>query len=169
MIMKMRTIIVSLLAVLLMGGLGIGVLAATTTNNEGIFDAGQPGPLRRLISGQIDRLRALRSELNLTSAQQQQIKQIVQSHRSEIAAVVGPIVQKKRALRDATSSPGADEQTIREAATELGKSIGDAAVLASKIKAEVRVVITPQQMRKIVDFRKESDQTVDQFIQGLSN
>ena len=127
------------------------------------------GPLRRFFSGQMGRLLALRSDMNLTEDQRQQIHQIVASHRKEIAAVAKPLVEKHRALRDATLAPNMDEKAIRAAAEDMGKSIGDAAVLAAKIKSEVRKVLKPDQLQKIEEFRKHADQATDEFIQQMSN
>ncbi len=60
-----------------------------------------------------------------------------------------PVAEKRRALRDATLAENPNEATIRDAADELGKAIGDAAVVGSKIKAEIHKVLTPEQQEKI--------------------
>jgi len=165
--MKKRWVIVSLLAVLLIGGLGgsvLGVAGAVT-----VATRGENGPLRRLIVGQMGRWMTLSSELNLTTDQGQQIRQIVWSHHSEIAQVLKPLVEKRRALRAATSTPTLDESAIRAASADLTQSIGDAAVLAAKIKLEVRHVMTPRQTQQIDAFRQQSDSAVDGFIQEIGN
>ncbi|MCC7476598.1 MAG: Spy/CpxP family protein refolding chaperone [Pirellulales bacterium] len=126
-------------------------------------------PLRVFLQGQFGRLMTLRSELNVTDEQRESIRKIVESHRSEIAAVAKPIVEKRRALRDATLSKESNEQAIRAAANEMGKSIGDAAVLASKIKGEVAGVLTSEQIEKIESHRGEADAAVDKFLQKVVN
>jgi Spy/CpxP family protein refolding chaperone len=110
----------------------------------------------------------LRSELQLTDEQREQIKTIVQSHKQEIVTVAKPVVAKHRTLRDAVLADSADEKAIRSAADDLGHSIGDAAVLAAKIKGEVHKVLTTEQQGKIDDFRKHADAAVDEFIQQVS-
>ena len=168
--MKKSWIVLGLLAVLMIGGLGGTVLgvAGTAVVAERTFGDGENGPLGRLIVGQIGRLLTLRSELNLTADQRQQIRDIVQSHRTEIAAVVKPLVEKRRALRTATNASPVDETAIRAASADLTQSIGDAAVLAAKIKLEVRKVMTPRQEQQIDAFRQQSDAAVDEFVQELS-
>jgi Spy/CpxP family protein refolding chaperone len=165
--MKKRWIILSMLAVLTVGGIGGTVLGVATT--QVAVARGELGPLGRLISGQIARWRQLGSALNLTADQRQQIRGIVESHRAEIAEVVKPLVEKRRALGAATSGGTMDEPAIRAAAADLTQSVGDAAVLAAKIKLEVRQVLTPTQTQQIEEFRRNSDAAVDQFVQELSN
>jgi Spy/CpxP family protein refolding chaperone len=101
--------------------------------------------------------------------QREQIRGIVKSHRREIAAVLRPVADKRRALRDATLAENANEAAIRTAADELGKAIGDAAVVGSKIKAEVRPVLTPEQRDKITKFRQQSESAVDKFLTGMAD
>jgi Spy/CpxP family protein refolding chaperone len=148
--------------VVLAGGLGAGVGAVGATALQSTT-----GPLHRFFSGQIGRLLTLRSDLNLTDAQRDQIKTILESHRTEIAGVLEPLVKDRRALRDATLADPADEKAIRTAAANLAGAIGDAAVLASHIKVEARKVITPAQMQTLEQFRKQSDASVDRFIDNM--
>ena len=164
--MKKRWIGLSLAAVCVAGMLG----AATAAPTEGGLGAGfgEQGPLARLMTGQLGKLMTLRSELNVTPEQKQKIQAIIKSHKAEIAAVAQPLVDKRRALREAVSAKTPDEKAIRAASDDLGKAIGGAAVLASKVKAEVRAVMTPEQMRKIEEFRKQADQSVDHFMGDLS-
>ena len=129
---------------------------------------GEARPLRLFIQGQVGRLMTLRSELDVTSEQREAIQKIVQSHRSEIVAVAKPIVEKRRALRDATLAKESNEDAVRAAANDLGKAIGDAAVLASKVKGEVGKVLTPEQMHKIEEFRQVSDGAVDGFVEKFA-
>ncbi len=149
-------------SVMLAGGLGAGVGAVGAT---AMRDGG--GPFKMLLSGQIGRLLMLRSELNLTADQRTQIRTILQSHRAEIAKAVAPLVADRRALRDLTTADTTDEKAIRAASTKLADDIGDAAILAAKVKGEVRKIITPDQLQKIQDFRKQSDGAVDRFIEDM--
>jgi Spy/CpxP family protein refolding chaperone len=121
-------------------------------------------PVRMLASGQFGRLLALRSELELTEQQRGEIREIVKSHRQEIVTVFKPLAEKRRALRDVTISEHADEAAIRAAAADLGKAIGDAAVVGSKVKAEVYKVLTPKQRQQVKDFRGQSEAAVDKFL-----
>jgi len=126
-------------------------------------------PLFNFIRGQIGRFMTLRSELDLTDAQKAQIKTLLQSHKTEIVAAIKPLVEKRRALRDAVLATPSDEKTIRAASDDLGHAIGDAAVLASKLKQEAAGILTDDQVQKIADFRAQSGKAVDEFFQKMAD
>ena len=148
-----------------LGSFSIGVKAA-----DAPADLSAPAaqyadrPLARLIRGQIGRWMVLSSQLDLSQDQKQQIASILKSHKAEIVQAVEPIVEKHRALREAVLAPNPDEKAIRAAADDLGHSIGDAAVLASKIRGEIAPILTDQQRQEIQDFRSQSDHAVDDFL-----
>ncbi|MGB6045070.1 MAG: periplasmic heavy metal sensor [Pirellulales bacterium] len=121
-------------------------------------------PLGKLITGRIGRAMVLRSELDMTTEQREQIRTILTSHRNEIKTSVKPVVQQRRKLRDAVTAQEPDEQQIRAAADALGKSIGDAAITMSKIAAELREVLTEDQLEKAKAFRGDNAAAVDRFL-----
>jgi Spy/CpxP family protein refolding chaperone len=150
--------------------LAVGIaLMAGISWAEGTAAADQsPGfgsPIARLITGNIGRLLVLRSELNVTSEQRAKIRSAVKSHRDEIRPVAASIVQKKRALREAVLTK--NEEAIRSASADLGKSIGDASVVASKVVADVRKVLTPEQIEKIQKFRADADGAADRWLNEI--
>lgn len=122
----------------------------------------------RFIRGEIGRWMVLRSQVDLSDDQKQQIAAVLQSHKAEIVQVVQPIIEKRRALRDAVAAANPDEQAIRAAADDLGKSIGDAAVLAWHIKQQIAPILTDQQRQDIKDFRSQTDQAVDDFMNKMA-
>ena len=148
-------------------GAGVSGLAATGLLGDDVPEA---GPLRMLVSGWSIRspAHAAIGTWNLDGPAQQ-IRGIVKSHRQEIASVLKPVAEKRRALRDATLAENASEATIHAAANELGKAIGDAAVVGSKIKAEVHQVLTPEQREKITQFRQQTETAVDRFLDKLAD
>lgn len=164
--MKFGTIGVCLLATVFAGGAGLTGLATAAPLGHDVPEA---RPLRMLVSGQFGRLLTLRSELGISSEQREEIRGIVKSHKQELAAALKPVAEKRRALRDATLAENANEAAIRTAADELGKAIGDAAVVGSKIKAEVREVLTPEQREKVTQFREQSESAVDRFFNEMSD
>lgn len=161
--MGRRTIVSLGLVGLALCGLGAAAAAPHSLGGDEALR-----PLRSFIQGQVGRLMTLRSELDVTAEQRDAIRKIVESHRSEIVDVAKPIVEKRRVLRDATLAKEPHESAIRTAANDLGKAIGDAAVLASKVKGEVAKVLTPEQMQKVESFRQTSDSAVDGFIQKIA-
>jgi Spy/CpxP family protein refolding chaperone len=164
--MKTGTFGFALLIAAIVGTTGANALAAT---GQVADDMPEARPLRMLMSGQFGHLLALRSELDITTEQRTQIREIVRSHRQELATVLKPVAEKRRALRDATLADSRNEAAIRAAADELGNAIGDAAVVGSKIKAEVHAVLTPEQREKIGEFRGQSQTAVDRFLAQMAD
>jgi Spy/CpxP family protein refolding chaperone len=124
-------------------------------------------PLAKLITGNIGRFLVLRSELGITADQKKKIIGIVKSRRDEIRPVVNSVLEKRRALRDAVLNKPGDETAIRGAANEMGKAIGDAAVLASKVVAQVKPALTPQQIERIEKFRADTQKATDDWLEQM--
>ena len=124
-------------------------------------------PLAKLVTGNIGRFLVLRSELGITTDQKKKIIGIVKSHRDEIRPVVKTIMEKRRALRETVVKKPGDETAIRGAATEMGKAIGDAAVLASKIVAQVKPELTSQQIEHIEKFRADTQKATTEWLNQM--
>ena len=124
-------------------------------------------PLAKLITGNIGRFLVLRSELAITADQKKKIVEIVKSRRHEIRPVAKMILEKRRALQEAVVNKPGDETAIRGAATEMGKAIGDAAVLASKIIAQVKPELTSQQIERIGKFRADVQKATDDWLDQM--
>jgi Spy/CpxP family protein refolding chaperone len=161
--MKMSTIGGCVLAALLAMASSAGAQAATGAGSDD-----EAGPLRMFLIGQKGRLMTLRAELGVTGEQRAEIRTIVRGHRQEIVGVVKPLVANRRALREAVLAENPDEAAIRAAASELGSAIGDAAVLASQIKPEVFKVLTPEQQKKVSDFRADAESAADRFLRDMA-
>ena len=152
--------------------IGVKVLADTTTaaQADGVGGMrGRNGPLANFIRAQVGRLITLRSELDLTDAQKEQLKAIVKSHKAEIMAAIKPVIEKRRALNDAILAETTDEKAIRAAADDLGHAIGDLSVLAARIKQEAAVVLTADQKQKLSDFRQQVEKSIDQMMDKIGS
>ncbi len=149
--------------------LGMGLVGAAVGAGPGVggfgWRAGECAnrPLVKLIRESVIKLAQLRQELNVSDQQRDQIKGIVKSHKSELAPVVKDLVAKRQALREAVVN-GKTEEEIRAAADELGKAIGDTAVVGSKVVGEVKGVLTTTQIEAIREFRIEREEAVNDFI-----
>ncbi len=117
--------------------------------------------------GNIGRFLVLRSELGLTNDQRKRIAGIVKNHRDEIRPVAKALLEKRRALKEAVINKPGDEAAIRTAATDLGKTIGDASVLASKVVAQVKPVLTPQQVERIENFRAGTQKATSDWLDQM--
>ena len=152
-----------LLALALVGVIGTGALAAGGKTG---FGSGKwaDGPLGKLLGGQIGRMMVLRSELNVTDEQKEKIHAIIAGKKKEILPVAKGVWAKRVALRDAVLADKPDEAAIRKAADELGKAIGDAAVLGAKVVGEVKPVLTAEQRERIKKFHDECESATEKFF-----
>jgi Spy/CpxP family protein refolding chaperone len=163
--MKAGKLLLVLAAVGLLGvgSFALGVKADDTASLSPTTQRSER-PFMRFIRGQIGRFMVLRSQLDLSDDQRAQIKTILQAHKQEIVQVVQPLIEKRRALREAVTAADPNEQAIRAASDDLGKAIGDAAVLASKLKQQISPILTDQQRHDLHDFRSQTDEAVDQLM-----
>ena len=121
-------------------------------------------PLGRTITGCLGRVFTLRSDLNISDEQRQQIRGVIVSHRAEIASTVKSIRDKRVVLRDLVRSDNAEESKIRTAAEALGQAVGDAAVKAAKLRGEIAPLLNQGQRTKIDKFLMENDAAIDGFL-----
>ena len=152
--------------------LGLGVislllpalaLAGDADKTEGLGTA----PIVRLITGNLGRLLVLKSELGVTGKQKSEIHAIVKRSMGEMVPSIRAVVDRKRKLRDAVLAEQPDEGAIRAAANDLGKSIGETAVKASKVILEARKQLTKGQIDKLTKFRSDQDAGVDRWLEEI--
>ena len=142
------------------------------------FHAGIPGiigkcgcfsnsPIKRLVAGHVGRFLVLRSKLDITDEQKKKVSAILKNRLDEIVPMAKVVIKKRRALREAVLKEPVDEKAIRSAAKDLSKSIGDASVLASRVIAEARPVLTDKQVKLIQDFKTEVDNATLDWLNQL--
>ena len=103
---------------------------------------GPGGPLGSLLS--IHPELALRA-LDLTDAQQEQVRAIYQSHRAEADSLRQRADAAFQALRAAGQATPVDEGAITQQSQAFSGLIAEAAVLRAKVRGEVLAVLTPEQ------------------------
>ncbi len=144
----------------------LGATHAADAADEPAAGAAQPQqrPLAGFIRNAVRQLVTLRSQLAVTDEQRTAIREIVVSHRAEIVPVVKDISAKRQVLRAAVLADKPDEQAIRAAADAMAKSIGDAAVLASQVAAQVKPLLTEEQKQRIHQFQEERRGALETFL-----
>ena len=134
--------------------MGVLVAGLVTVTAGGIWaaqrQAGPPmgmGP--RMVAG------LFLSQLGITDAQRQQIKAIVERHRTDIQ----PLMERARAARagllSAEAADPLDDNAIRAKAAEAATIQGDLAVARAHLQADVFQVLTPDQQDKIRQRRAQ--------------
>ena len=93
------------------------------------------------LGGQLMHLRAL----DLSEAQQEQIRSIHEQSGEATRAVDKQVRVARQALQDAVTADVVNEAAIRVVASELGIAEGDAAVHRAYLHAQVWQMLTPEQ------------------------
>jgi periplasmic protein CpxP/Spy len=113
-------------------------------------------------------VRHLIHDLNLTDAQQAQIKTILQNERPAIEAISEKIEQGNEQLR---SKPTFDEEFVRSVAEQQAANFADAVVEKEKIRSEIFAVLNPEQQQKLnqisEDFRAAMRDRLETLGDGL--
>ncbi len=148
---------------------GLATAGAAAVPHAGPQAAGLKGraadtPLGRLIAGSLGRWMVLRSELQLTEQQRNEIRDVLVSHRAQIAETMKSLHAKRAVLRDAVLQ-GQSEDQVRAAAVELGNAIADASVKASKLRNQVAPILSEEQRKLIGKFVADQDQAVGKFLE----
>lgn len=90
--------------------------------------------------------------LNLTDAQRDQIKTILNTERPTILALASRAQEEQKELQSRTSF---DEASIREFAQQHESTIEDVLVERERVRIEIRQVLTPAQRIQLQQLRQE--------------
>ncbi|BCS31276.2 hypothetical protein TBR22_A04760 [Luteitalea sp. TBR-22] len=114
------------------------------------FGPGRPGEGGGRMMGPLGGLLALNPDvplasLNLTDAQREQVRTILQGRRDEGRALMERARGAMEAMQKATAGTAIDEAAAIERGQALGAVIGEAAVLRARLRNEVLAILTPEQ------------------------
>lgn len=101
-------------------------------------------------------------ELDLTDAQRDQIKGLVESHRESHKATAETLLKARKDLHDAITSGTADEAAIRAKAAEVAKIEADAAVARGQLHSQLFQVLTPEQQQKAQELRSAREKRLQE-------
>jgi Spy/CpxP family protein refolding chaperone len=93
-------------------------------------------------------------QLDLTDAQKDSVKGIVESHREEMRTLGQRAMNARQALDAAISADVFDEATVRTTAAEVAAVDADLAVMRAKVYSEVYQLLTPEQQSKLKEARR---------------
>ncbi len=86
--------------------------------------------------------------LDLTEAQQGQVKSIMDTHQTEFRAVNKKIGEARQAMRALLDADQIDESAIRARSAEAAAAEADATILQAKMRQEVFGILTAEQLQK---------------------
>ena len=94
--------------------------------------------------------------LDLTEAQQGQVKSIMDSHRDEVRAAGQKIGEAREAMRTLLEADQIDESAIRAKSVEVAAAEADAAIIQAKVRQEVFGILTAEQLQKAKENGREA-------------
>ncbi|MEK7270336.1 MAG: Spy/CpxP family protein refolding chaperone [Planctomycetota bacterium] len=124
-------------------------------------------PLLRAFREAAFRLWQLKDELDVTDEQKASLRKTLVTYKDEFVAAVKGIHAARKKLSAAVRAETTDEAAIRAAAADVGKSIGDMAVLAAKARKDVLAIMTPEQRRSIEAAREAVEGILDRSIGSM--
>lgn len=109
-------------------------------------------------------------ELNLTDAQQDQIRDIVQRHRDDMRMVQERLREAREEQRKLIEGVPPNEGAIRAVTMQkLAPAEADAAVLQAQVHNEVWNVLTPDQQAQATKLQADRDTRIEKRQQQLQN
>jgi Spy/CpxP family protein refolding chaperone len=102
------------------------------------------------------------ARLDLTDAQKDRVKGIVQSHQPEMKTLGEKAMAARRALEDAVVGDTFDEATVRTRSAEVAAIDADMTVARARIYSEVFQALTADQQKKLKDMRTEMRKRVQE-------
>jgi len=103
----------------------------------------------------------LMQRLNLTEAQREQVKSVLDSHRDEMKALADRSFAARRGVQAAVTAEQFDESAVRARSAEVAAVDADMAVLQARVHAEVWRLLTPEQQKEAAALQARMDQRRD--------
>ena len=100
--------------------------------------------------------------LNLTDAQQQQVRQLAEQMRTQSRTVVEQVRRAEEARRDAMEAVPVDEGRIRSVMQQLGQAQTELALLQARFHSDVYALLTPEQQEQAQKLRAEREARLKQ-------
>lgn len=102
--------------------------------------------------------------LDLTDAQQAQIKQIMEKERPTIQPLIDQLKQGHQQLRQLEESGAFDEAKVRALVTQHSQAITELIVQKARIESEMLQVLTPEQKAKFTKFMDRRSQRFHKWM-----
>ena len=142
--------------------LGLSAVAAVTAQGPGggqppFGGRGGPGGPGGRMGGPGGAIGIPLDRLNLTDAQRDQVKSVVDSHEAELRPLGEKTMTARRALEQAVTADTIDEGAIRAKAADVASVESDMAVARARVHADVLQVLTSDQRAKLKELQAEME------------
>jgi protein CpxP len=101
-------------------------------------------------------------ELQLTDAQQEQVRQIRSRHETQMRDAMTKLETARRAQQAAVQTVPADEAQITSLTQDMVQTEVDVAIQASRLNSEIWSVLTPDQQTQLKKLRTERQAQFEQ-------
>jgi len=105
-------------------------------------------------------------KLDLTDAQQAQVRDIMAKERPALQPMMLQMAQSHRQLRQLVTSSSFDEAKVRELASQQTQTMTELTVQRARIASELYQVLTPGQKTKLADLINQHEQRFMNHMQG---
>jgi Spy/CpxP family protein refolding chaperone len=102
--------------------------------------------------------------VQLTDEQNKKIQSIMQGKEAVLAAAKKAFSEAGTALNAATTK--GDEAAIRAAAAKVGQSLADLQVVKTKLAAELKAVLTPEQLQKLEQLKNAAARGMQEVMRS---
>jgi len=102
-------------------------------------------------------------QLQLTDAQQEQVRQIRSRHEAQMREAMTRLETARRAQQKAVEAVPADEAQITSLTQDMVQAEVDAAIQASRLNSEIWTVLTPDQQSQLKKLRDDRQARAEQF------
>lgn len=103
-------------------------------------------------------------QLELTDAQQAQIKEFVAAERPAVEPLVRELMQTRKEMRQATAGGSFDEALVRSLAAKQAGTVTELIVAKERVQAKIYGVLTAEQRTKVEKLLERFDQRVQRFL-----
>jgi periplasmic protein CpxP/Spy len=138
------------------------ILAVAAALAQGMHDRG--GPMGH---GFEHMLGFFTDYLDLTSAQQDQIKAIWQKEKPALQPLMQQMKQFHSDMNKLETGGAFDEAKVRALATQQSPTMIELAVQHARIKSEMIQVLTPEQKTKFAQFQAKREQRMQEHMQHM--
>ena len=97
------------------------------------------------------------AQLELTDAQRQQVRDVMQKHREDLRAAGAKLDQAHRAQREAATTMPVNEGLIRSTSQALAEAQTEMALAQARVHGEIWTLLTPEQQAKAKELRTQRE------------
>ncbi len=108
-------------------------------------------------------------ELKLTDAQQTALMNVMNKYQDQMATLRGDMREAEKNVRAVLQAPGFDEQEARKAFQAASAVREEQFILRAKMLAEMKGVLTPEQLELLKERRAQGFERFRQGLAGLSD